>query len=305
MLENEEIMGWMLYGAAVLAMGAGLALQTGGVLAAGPAVAPPAVTLQSAAPQPPAMPEALPLAAHRAAYRVTLFKSTGTKSPTSANGRVSYEFSGSPCEGYTQNFRQITELQPAEGATRLSDMHSATFEDGEAHSFAFNVTNSSDNGGTGVIDGRAVKQATALAIQISKPARETIDVDQEVLFPTEHLKHIIAAARAGQNLFGAKVFDGSDDGKKVYDTTAIIGRPIAGPADDHDVNAALLENVRRWPVSISYFEEDKKDEGPAYILGFELYENGVSRALRFDYGDFVLAGELTALDLLPSKSCGK
>ncbi|MGD0632712.1 MAG: cell envelope integrity EipB family protein [Beijerinckiaceae bacterium] len=299
MLENKEIMRWMRYGAAVVAMGAGPALQTGGVLAAGPAVAPPAVT------QPAAMPEALPLAAHRAAYRVNLFQSTGTKSPTSANGRVSYEFSGSPCEGYTQSFRQITELQPAEGATRLSDMHSATFEDGEAHSFAFNVTNSTDNGGTGVIDGRAVKQATALAIQISKPARETIDVDQQVLFPTEHLKHIIAAARAGQKLFGAKVFDGSDDGKKVYDTMAIIGRPIEGPADDHGVNAALLGNVRRWPVSISYYEEDKKDEGPAYTLGFELYENGISRALRFDYGDFILAGELTALDLLPSKSCAK
>lgn len=305
MLQNREMMRSMRYAAAILSLGAGLALQSAGALSAGPAVAPPAVTLQPGAPQSPVPSEAMPLAAHRAAYRVTLFQSTGTKSPTNANGRVAYEFSGSPCEGYTQSFRQITELQPAEGATRLSDMHSATFEDGDAHSFAFNVTNSTDNGGTSVIDGHAVKQAAALAIQISKPARETIDVDQQVLFPTEHLKRIIAAARSGQKLFGAKVFDGSDDGKKVYDTMAIIGRPIEAPADDHGVNAAMLGNIRRWPVSISYFEEDKKDEGPAYILGFELYENGVSRALRFDYGDFILAGELTALELLPAKTCAK
>ena len=305
MLENRVILRLMRHAAAVVAMGAGLALSMGDVLAAGPALAPAAVTLQPGAPQSPALAEAMPLAAHRAAYRVSLFQSKGTKSPTNANGRVSYEFSGSPCEGYTQSFRQITELQPAEGATRLSDMHSATFEDGEAHSFAFNVTNSTDNGGASVIDGHALKQATALAIQISKPSRETIDVDQQVLFPTEHLKHIIAAARAGQKLFGAKVFDGSDDGKKVYDTMAIIGRPIEALADDHGVNAAILSSVQRWPVSISYFEEDKKDEGPAYILGFELYENGISRALRFDYGDFILAGELTALDLLPAKSCSK
>jgi hypothetical protein len=302
MRKQKKPSGWML-GAAVLVLSAGQVIGASGVLAAGPAVVPPAVTLL----QPEAAPasDAVPLTAHRATYRVTLLKSTGSKSPTSADGQVSYEFSGSPCEGYTQNFRQITELQPAEGATRLSDMHSATFEDGEAHSFAFDVTNSTDNGSTDVIDGRAVKKATALAIQISKPARETIDVDQEVLFPTEHLKRIITAARAGQNLFGAKVFDGSDDGKKVYDTAAIIGRPITGPAADEGVNPALMQKIRRWPVSISYFEEDKKDEGPAYILGFELYENGVSRALRFDYGDFILAGELTALDMLPSKSCAK
>jgi len=33
-----------------------------------------------------------------------------------------------------------------------------------------------------------------------------------------------------------------------------------------------LDNVRRWPVSISYFETGKKDGAPSYILSFDLYE---------------------------------
>lgn len=290
----------MLCAAIVVASGFGLTIREG--LAAGPAMAPPVVKAPEAEPGPA---EPMPLVPHRATYRVTLLSSTGTKSPTNAQGRVSYEFSGSRCEGYTQNFRQITELQPAEGATRLSDMRSATFEDPDEKTFAFNVTTSLDNGGNEVIDGRALKKNDALAIQISKPSRETIDVDQEVLFPTEHLRRILAAARADQHMLNAKVFDGSDDGKKVYDTTTIIGRPILTPADDRGVDAALLARVRRWPVSISYFEEGKGDESPAYTLGFDLYENGVSRALRFDYGDFVLAGEMTNLEILPTKSCAK
>ncbi len=251
----------------------------------------------------PANPAMLPLVNHRAVYRVTLLKSTGSKSPTGAQGRVSYEFTGSRCEGYSQNFRQITELQPAEGATRLSDMRSATFEDPEERNFSFNVTTSVDNGNNETIDGRASKKDDALAIQISKPARETLDVDQAVLFPTEHLQHILAAARADERLLGVKVFDGSDDGKKVFETTAIIGRPITTPAADSGVDAALLAGIRRWPVSISYFEEGKKDDVPSYTLAFDLYENGISRALRFDYGDFVLAGQMTALELLPARSC--
>lgn len=289
--------------ATALILGGTLGVSIRSGHAAGPAVAP--AVAKPGAPSlgsETAIPALIP---HRAVYRVTLLSSTGAKSPTSAHGRVSYEFSGSRCEGYTQNFRQITELQPAEGATRLSDMRSATFEDADEKNFAFNVTTSLDSGGNDVIDGRAVKKNDALAIQISKPSRETIDVDQTVLFPTEHLRRILAAARADQHLLGAKVFDGSDDGKKIFETTAIIGRPIAAPADDHGVDSSLLANVKRWPVSIGYFEEGKKDQGPAYTLAFDLYENGVSRALRFDYGDFVLAGEMTNLELLPTKSCTK
>ena len=247
----------------------------------------------------------VPLVAHRASYRIVLFKSTGTKSPTSARGRVSYEFTGSACEGYSQIFRQITELQPAEGATRSSDMRSATFEDGDEKSFSFDVKSTSDSNPPEVVDGHAVKKGNdVLAIQLSKPSSQTVDVDNAVLFPTAHLKRILAAAKAGQHILGVKVFDGSDDGKKVYDTTTIIGRPIAAPADDMGAaHVVAMDSMRRWPVSISYFEEGRKDESPAYSLGFELYENGVSRALRFDYGDFVLGGELATLELLPTNDC--
>ena len=249
----------------------------------------------------------VPLAPHRASYRVVLFKSTGTKSPTSARGRVSYEFTGSACDGYSQIFRQITELQPAEGATRSSDMRSATFEDGEEKSFSFDVKTTSDGNPPDVVDGHAVKKGNdVLAIQLSKPSSQTIDVDNAVLFPTAHLKRILTAARAGQHILGVKVFDGSDDGKKVYDTTTIIGHPVTAPADDMGAaHVVAMDSMRRWPVSISYFEEGRKDESPAYSLGFELYENGVSRALRFDYGDFVLGGELATLELLPTSDCAR
>jgi hypothetical protein len=244
----------------------------------------------------------LELADHRATYNVTLYKSIGTKSPTSARGRVSYEFTGSACDGYSQVFRQVTQLQPAEGATRLSDMRSATFEDADGKNFSFDVKSTLDDNPPDVVDGNASKKNDLLAIHISKPTAQTIDVGDEVLFPTAHLKRILAAAAAGQHILAAKVFDGSDDGKKVYDTT--IGRPIVGNADDMGAaHIVAMDSMTRWPVSISYFEEDKKDGEPAYSLGFELYENGVSRALRFDYGDFVLGGELSSLEMLPMKRC--
>ena len=40
-----------------------------------------------------------------------------------------------------------------------------------------------------------------------------------------------------------------------------------------------------------------------YVMSFELYENGVSRALKLDYGSFTLAGELEDLKVQPAPPC--
>ena len=59
---------------------------------------------------------------------------------------------------------------------------------------------------------------------------------------------------------------------------------------------------------LSYFEgkeKDKSEQTPAYTLGFELYENGVSRALRLDYGNFALKGELKSIEFLKPTRCDK
>ena len=34
---------------------------------------------------------------------------------------------------------------------------------------------------------------------------------------------------------------------------------------------------------------------PVYAIGFELYENGISRELRLDYGDFIIDGTMSSL----------
>jgi hypothetical protein len=250
--------------------------------------------------------EATPLASHRAVYDLTLFKAVGTKSPTEARGRIAFDFTGSPCEGYVQNFRQLTELQPAEGPTRVSDMRSATFEDGGGKSFAFKTETKVDDDQSDEVDGRAQRiPQGAVSVDLVKPKEARLALDHDVIFPTEHLKYILAAAKAGEKSIEVKVYDGSDTGDKIYETTTFIGHPIDTPAEDSAVHIPALEHMRRWPVEISYFDNGKKDESPNYTLAFELYENGISRALRLDYGDFVLAGEMTSLQLLPTPACPK
>ena len=201
----------------------------------------------------------LSLVSHRAVYELTLAKSVGTKSPTAAHGRIAFDFTGSACDGYVQNFRQLTELQPAEGPTRVSDMHSATFEDADGRSFDFKVQTSIDSATAEAVDGKAWKSGNGrLSVNLTKPKRSKVELDAGVVFPTEHLKRILAAAIAGENLLEVKVYDGSETGTKIYETTTYIGRPIADPAVEKAAHIPELDNIRRWPVSISYFDGGKK-----------------------------------------------
>ena len=246
------------------------------------------------------------LASHRAVYDLSLLKADGNKAPTEARGRIALDFTGSPCDGYAQNFRQLTELQGQEGPMRTSDMRSATFEDGDGKNFRFKVETDVDQSQVEATDGRAARSSDGgLSINLSHPKLTKLDLARDVLFPTDHLRHVIEAARAGEHILSVKVYDGSETGQKVYDTTAVIGKAITGAVDDASKGVPDLAKLTRWPISISYFEEGKADSQPNYTLSFDLYENGISRDLKLDYGDFTLLGKMVELELLPVKACSK
>ena len=243
------------------------------------------------------------LAAHRAVYDLGLLKSNGPKAPTQAHGRIVLEFTGSDCEGYVQNFRQITDLQPPEGDSKLSEMTSATFEGPKGETFRFKSQTRIGSSIVENVDGRARKRQGGVEISFEKSKKQPVSIAAPTLFPTEHLRGILAAARAGDTLLEARVFDGAGDGDKAFHTLTIIGSPVKTMAPEKAAQEQSLRDMTRWPVSSSYFETDKPDGEPLYVLSFDLYENGVSRALRLNYGDFVIGGEMVALNFLKTTPC--
>lgn len=249
--------------------------------------------------------DAVRLLPHRAVYELTLGKASGPRAPASAGGMIAYDFQGSACEGWAMKFRQRTELQPAEGVARSSDMNSTTFEDPDGVTFRFRVESRQEGGPAELVDGHAERSSGGLSIALNRPRREKLDLGAEVTFPTEQTLRILRAAHEGKSTLEMKIYDGTDTGKKLYDTLAVIGQARPAPAPEKAAQDAALAGTKRWPVAISYFEQGKTDGEPAYVLSFDLYDNGVSRALKLDYGDFVLLGEMTKFEPLPAKPCAK
>jgi hypothetical protein len=248
-------------------------------------------------------------ASHRAVYELKLARSKGN-STIDAYGRILYDFSGSACEGYVLQFRQVSELDNGEGKTALSDLRTTTWEDGAAKSFIFKSQNFLNQREVDTVDGRAERQPGKVVVTLTKPGDKTFDLETAMAFPTDHMRRIIAAARADKTILEAPVYDGSDAGQKVYDTLTVIGRAIAPDErvpSDAAAGQLALAGMKRWPVTVSYFDRAKAGNGgeqtPIYSIKFEMYENGISRSLLLDYNDFAIAGELTSLEIRDTKPC--
>ena len=247
------------------------------------------------------------LASHRAVYELSLAQSHGS-STVSARGRILYDFAGSVCEGYKLEFRQVSELDNGEGKVTLSDLRSNTWEDGDAKNFQFKSENYMNNRIVDAVDGAAVRQADNIAVTLIKPQNTKLSLDHAIVFPTEHVRRIIEAARAGKTILEFPVYDGSEKGEKIYNTLTVIGRAIP-PTDRVPTDAAAgqpaLAGLVRWPVTVSYFDRASNtgEQTPVYAITFELYENGISRALLLDYNDFAISGELKSLEIKDTKPC--
>lgn len=249
----------------------------------------------------------VPLSAHRAIYDLTLNASRGKQSMQSANGRILYDFTGNMCDGYALSFRQVTELDSGEGKRATSDLRTTNWEDGQGKSFRFVTKNFLNGEPADDAEGKAERTEAGVIVSITRPAPKKADLGPAV-FPSDHMRRIIVAARAGQSLLEVGTYDGAENGEKVYNSLTVIGKAIA-PGERAPTDAAAgkpaLEKLTRWPVTISYFDRAKAggDQTPAYAMSFELYENGIARAIRIDYGDFILDGRLSSLDIPDAKPC--
>jgi hypothetical protein len=256
-------------------------------------------------------PASRPFLAHQALYELSLAKSRGSNSINSARGRILYNFTGSACEGYTSEFRQVSELDSGEGKVTLSDLRSTSWEDGAGKSYRFKIESRMNDTDSNPVDGVAERTGDHVTVKLKQPVSKTFTLDGSTVFPTEQIERIIAAAREGKSVLELTVYDGSDNGEKVYNTLSVIGQPIPGDrmvaAPDPSTANDMMKSLTRWPVTVSYYDRDAKstdgEQTPVYSMSFELFENGVSRALVLDYNDFVISGALGKFDVKDSKPC--
>jgi len=251
-----------------------------------------------------AVPASVPnLISHRAVYDLELKDASDRSGIEGMTGRMVYEFTGSSCKGYKTDFRFVTQINTGD-AVRMTDQQTTTFEDAVSKKFTFETKSFTDDKLDKEVIGSAADVDGKMKVDLTKPDPREIDLVPGE-FPTEHMYQVIENAKLGKRIFESRVFDGSDDGDESLITSTLVGKQQA--PKDGDAEASVAGDFAKapfWPVTIAYYNDKTgTDSLPIYRMSFKLYENGITRDLTMDYGDFVLTGKLAKLDVLKPETC--
>jgi hypothetical protein len=226
------------------------------------------------------------------------------------NGRIVYELTGNACEGYAQNMRFVSVTSSQEGNSQETDLRTSSWEEVPARKLRFSSSTYQSDQLAEQSRGAAERREAfgPAKVELVRPERRSFEVSGNVHFPIQHASALVEAARAGKHMFTADLYDGSENGTKVYATSAAIGSRIAPGATTTFAKlkgAEKLDRVPSWPVSISYFAPgiSRKDELPLYEMSYRFHENGVTSTLTLDYGEYSLNGELKELTYLDATPC--
>jgi hypothetical protein len=251
--------------------------------------------------------KAVVLAPHRAVYDVSLAESRTAAGIVAVDGRMVYELTGSACEGYTEKMRFVTQMTNQDGEKTITDQRTSNWEEGSAKRFHFATSEARDGKATEDTAGDVVRAGTTegASVALTKPANKTFSLAPGVYFPVEHTIALLTAARNGKALFRADIYDGSENGDKVYNTTSAIGAmlPPGGKKQRTAHDVQHLEKLTAWPISIAYFDSRSDDAVPLYEMKSVFFENGVNSDFFLDYGSFALSGKLKEIAFLEPSKC--
>ena len=239
------------------------------------------------------------LTPHRAVYDIALERASDRSGITSISGRMVYEFDGSECEGYTVTFRFVSQIDTAD-LSRITDQQTTTYEDAKGETFDFVTKSYVDQQLDSETKGSARRREGVTIVAVQKPEEAAIELD-ESHFPTQHLVELIEKAKSGESFYETSLFDGSEDADRIMTTTVIIGKQEEPQKQDEELPAAeAIATQAYWPVSIAYFDlsDVEGEEIPDYRIDFKLHENGITRDLVMDYGEFSMKGKLVNLTIL-------
>ncbi|MGL5446877.1 MAG: EipB family protein [Rhabdaerophilum sp.] len=246
---------------------------------------------------------------HRIAYEVSLGPKGASQSISGARGLMVLEFTGSACDGYATNFRQVVELLDSDGSARNMDFRVTLFEDADAKRFRFAMLNRMQGQVLRDADGEARRRADgSLSVVMKKPAGKKTDFDGDVLFPSAMTIAMIEAAQKGARSYQGKVFDGSESGEKVFDVNATIGNKLEGERNqriEEILRTSPLSELPRWPMTMTYYNDEVGDKVPVYTLRAVVFANGVMGDMNFQFPDFSLLARAVKYEALKADTCTK
>jgi hypothetical protein len=239
------------------------------------------------------------LASHRGVYSLTLDRARENAGIVDVSGAMLFELIDA-CESWTTRQRFTMTLRNREGTELETGSDYATLESMDGRTLRFSLTQVTQ----GAVSSRVVGQAElgpdgSGVARYSEPEVKELPIPPGTLLPNTHTIATLNAARAGQRLLVAPIFDGTTaDGAQ--QTTTVLS-PWQGPQPVPE--APSLSTLGSSRMRIAFFEPDGEQAGgartPSYEVSLRYFENGVADDMIMDFGDFTVRAKLMKLEDAP------
>jgi hypothetical protein len=238
------------------------------------------------------------LLSHKAFYLLNIKKIDIKSSLKGGKGQSILEMK-KVCNGWDVNedYVLVYELANKKNAKSFSSYKTYENLDGSQHSFQ--VNEKSDFNGENSFEGYVQKfKNKIIGLLINKNTKK-LSFDNDILFPIEHLKLLINAAKNKEKNFTSKVFFGSNEEKLIKIVSAFIGKKRISKLNKNV--SSLKQNI--WPIKLAFYNIDTKQSKPDYEIKLEIDEDGIIHYYETDYGDFVIEANLEKLSYLDNLKC--
>ncbi len=203
------------------------------------------------------------------------------------------------CKGWAlkETFAITFNLNNKENSKNFSIFSS--FEDFTAQNFSFEHLDKYDFEKEKFYSGYVKKNKNLLAGMIFDKKNEKLSYNEDILFPTEHLKILLENAKKNINFHTAKVFFGSDKDNLVKIVSTFIGKKIN--TDVSLENDLLKKQV--WPIQLSFYDLNQKKPDPKTKVIAYVDENGIAHSYTVDYGSYKMKGNLVKVEKVSKLKC--
>ena len=239
------------------------------------------------------------LASHRGVYSLTLDRARENAGIVDVSGAMLFELIDA-CESWTTRQRFTMTLRNREGTELETGSDYATLESMDGRTLRFSLTQVTQ----GVVSSRVVGQAElgpdgSGVARYSEPEVKELPIPPGTLLPNTHTIATLNAARAGQRLLVAPIFDGTTADGAQQTTTVMSSWQGPQPVPE----APSLSTLGSSRMRIAFFEPDGEQAGgartPSYEVSLRYFENGVADDMIMDFGDFTVRAKLMKLEDAP------
>lgn len=238
---------------------------------------------------------------HRAIYRMVLSSATQGSDVVSANGVMIYRFARG-CDGWTvenQTFLRMLYANDSQADTLWSFV---SWESMDGRKFRFHARYDQDGKNLEKLQGRAELKAVGGSgrARFSHPDK-VLSLPPGTVFPTEHVRQIIAAAEQGKHRLSRVVFDGAS-----LDNPYLVNA-FFGPLQSSDADA-LAKGIGvpvqpAWWTRIAFFPLATTEEVPEFEMAAHYRSDGIADKIVQYFGTFALNVQIKEIELLPPPDC--